>query len=92
MQDDDTLPDDASPELDRADEELPQSQEELLPVDDDGNVMPGADEIDDDPNDNGDLEPDEITNDPADPLDPMPDGLPDILPERPRGVPPVQPR
>ena len=77
MQTDPRLPDDeAPPVFDQAREKLPWRQDDILPVDDDGNVLPGADEIDDDPNDNGDLEPVEIEDIPAD----LPDDPP-ILPD-----------
>lgn len=50
------------PVFDRAQEDLPLLDEEPLNLDDDGNVLPGNDPIDEDPNDNGDEE----QNDPED--------------------------
>ena len=56
MPDETALPDDPMPPIfDVAEQDLPWSQADVLSVDDDGNVLPGADEIDDDPNDNGDI-------------------------------------
>ena len=50
------LPEDPTPPIfDVAEQDLPWSQNDVLPVDDDGNVLPGEDDIDDDPNDNGDV-------------------------------------
>ncbi|MEO7383073.1 MAG: hypothetical protein ABIV25_15175 [Paracoccaceae bacterium] len=60
---DDTHPaDDGPPVFDVGLDDLPWPQEHVLPIDDDGNILPGNDTIDDDPNDNGDLE----QNDPED--------------------------
>ena len=43
------------PIFDVAQEELPWSQDPIFSIDDDGNVLPGEDDIDDDPFDNGDV-------------------------------------
>lgn len=60
---DDTLPaDDGNPVYDKGLEDLPWPPEDVLPIDDDGNILPGEDTLDDDPNDNGDRE----QNDPDD--------------------------
>jgi hypothetical protein len=67
-------PEDSGPVLDQPRNQRPWP-DDILPVDDDGNVLPGADEIDDDPNDNGDLAPDDLADFPAD----LPDDPP-ILP------------
>ena len=56
------------PVFDIAADDLPFSDEDPLPLDDDGNILPGGDEIDDDPNDNGDTDPDDMTD--------LPTGLP----------------
>jgi len=62
---DDTLPaDNGQPVFDQALEDLPWSPEDALPMDDDGNILPGNDTLDEDPNDNGDKE----HNDPDDQL------------------------
>lgn len=53
---------DDEPVFDRAQEDLPLSDDDPLNLDDDGNVLPGNDPLDDDPNDNGDIE----QNDPED--------------------------
>lgn len=47
---------DGGPVFDRGNEELPWSPDDALPMDDDGNILPGNDPTDEDPNDNGDLE------------------------------------
>lgn len=61
--DDDTLPaDDGQPIFDKALEDLPWSPQDALPMDDDGNILPGNDTLDEDLNDNGDME----HNDPED--------------------------
>ena len=57
--------------FDVATEQLPWSPEEALPIDDDGNMLPGNDPQDDDPNDNGD-------RDASDPED-LPDGAGRLL-------------
>ena len=54
--------DNDAPIFDRAQEDLPWQPEDALPMDDDGNILPGNDTMDDDPNDNGDME----HNDPDD--------------------------
>lgn len=59
--------DDLHPVFDNGREQLPYSPDDALPVDDDGNILPGNDPADDDPNDNGDREG-------ADPDD-LPDGV-----------------
>ncbi len=48
--------DDMQPIFDRGHEKLPWSPVDALPIDDDGNILPGNDPEDDDPNDNGDQE------------------------------------
>lgn len=48
--------DDMQPIFDKGQEKLPWSPEDALPIDDDGNILPGNDPADDDPNDNGDQE------------------------------------
>ncbi len=63
------------PVFDIAANDLPWSQDDVLPVDDDGNVLPGEDDIDDDPNDNGPMEDPGITNLPEIPQNS--DGVPD---------------
>lgn len=51
--DEHALPDDPTPPIfDVAEKDLPCPHDDLLSVDDDGNVLPGED---DDPNDNGDI-------------------------------------
>lgn len=83
MQADSLLPaDEKPPVFDRAEDHLPWPQDDVLPVDDDGNVLPGADDIDDDPNDNGDLEPIDIPDvRPSDlpPDPPFPDDAPALI-------------
>lgn len=50
------LPNDLTkPIFDVGQEELPWSQDSIFSIDDDGNVLPGEDNIDDDPFDNGDV-------------------------------------
>lgn len=44
------------PVFDRATDDLPWPQDETLPADDEGNILPGNDPLDEDPNDNGDEE------------------------------------
>lgn len=41
------------PVFDRAQDDLPWPQDEALPADDENNILPGADPLDEDPNDNG---------------------------------------
>lgn len=53
---------DGVPVFDVAQEDPIFGDDDLLPMDDEGNILPGADPSDDDPNDNGDLE----QNDPDD--------------------------
>lgn len=58
-------------------EQFPWSEDDALPMDDDGNILPGNDTLDEDPNDNGDKE--------GDDPDALPEGTdqvidPDILP------------
>lgn len=48
--------DDGVPVFDQSREPLPFSPEDALPIDDDGNILPGNDPLDEDPNDNGDRE------------------------------------
>ena len=48
--------DDTPPVFDQAREKLPWSPKDALPMDDDGNILPGNDPMDEDPNDNGDKE------------------------------------
>lgn len=60
---------DVKPVFDIAQDDLPWPQDEALPVDDDGNLLPGADPMDDDPNDDGDADEPEH---PVLPLDPTP--------------------
>lgn len=83
MQADPLLPaDEKPPVFDRSEDHLPWPQDDVLPVDDDGNVLPGADDIDDDPNDNGDLEPIDIPDvRPSDlpPDPPFPDDAPALI-------------
>ncbi|RRH72340.1 hypothetical protein EG244_15235 [Falsigemmobacter faecalis] len=50
------------PVFDRAQEDLPLADDEPLNLDEDGNVLPGNDPLDEDPNDNGETE----QNDPED--------------------------
>ncbi len=50
------LPADTPPVFDEGQDDLPWPQEETLPIDDDGNILPGNDPLDEDPNDNGDRE------------------------------------
>lgn len=47
---------DGQPVFDRGEEDPVFGADDLLPMDDEGNILPGADPADDDPNDNGDLE------------------------------------
>ena len=47
--------DPTKPIFDVGQEELPWSQDSIFSIDDDGNVLPGEDDIDDDPFDNGDV-------------------------------------
>lgn len=42
--------------FDKAQNDLPWPQEDTLNADDEGNVLPGNDPLDEDPNDNGDQE------------------------------------
>jgi hypothetical protein len=52
--DDPRLPDDPTPPVfDAGHDDLPWPQDDALPLDDDGNILPGADDTDDDPFDNG---------------------------------------
>lgn len=44
---------DDSPVFDRGLEPLPEGEENALNMDDEGNVLPGNDPLDEDPNDNG---------------------------------------
>ncbi|NEX47912.1 hypothetical protein [Pseudotabrizicola algicola] len=48
--------DDQEPVFDKAQDDLPWPQDETLPADDEGNILPGNDPLDEDPNDNGDQE------------------------------------
>ena len=48
--------DDMQPIFVKDSEKLPWSPADALPIDDDGNILPGNDPQDDDPNDNGDQE------------------------------------
>ncbi len=48
--------DDSAPVFDVGREKLPWRPEDGLPMDDDGNILPGNDPLDEDPNDNGDEE------------------------------------
>ncbi len=50
------LPDDTAPVFDEGQDRLPLMREDLLPTDDENNILPGNDPLDEDPNDNGDLE------------------------------------
>lgn len=59
-------PDDTPVVFDASREKLPWNPEDVLPMDDDGNILPGNDPLDEDPNDNGDHE----GSDPED----LPDG------------------
>jgi len=54
--------DDSPPVFDRGRDKLPSPDGASLPMDDEMNILPGNDTLDDDPNDNGDRE----QNDPAD--------------------------
>lgn len=47
------LPPADEPVFDRGDDDLPWPQDETLPADDEGNILPGNDPLDEDPNDNG---------------------------------------
>ncbi len=58
----DVMEGDGQPVFDRAEEDPIFGDDDPLPMDDEGNILPGADPSDDDPNDNGDLE----RNDPDD--------------------------
>lgn len=44
---------DARPVFDRGEENLPWPPDAALPADDEGNILPGNDPLDEDPNDNG---------------------------------------
>lgn len=60
---DDTLPDDdGRPIFDKGFDVFPWPKKDVLPIDDDGNILPGEDTLGEDPTDNGDREP----NDPED--------------------------
>jgi len=61
---DDSRPaaDDGEPVFDKGQDDLPWPQDDALPMDDEMNILPGNDTLDDDPNDNGDQE----QNDPED--------------------------
>ena len=65
---DDTLPaDDAEPIFDKGLQDLPWPPEDVLPIDDDGNILPGEDTLDNDLNDNSDRDqddPDDYNNAP----------------------------
>lgn len=50
------LPPDTAPVFDESEDHLPWTEDETLPIDDDGNILPGNDPLDEDPNDNGDRE------------------------------------
>lgn len=50
------LPPDTPPVFDEGQDDLPWPQDDTLPIDDDGNILPGNDPLDEDPNDNGDRE------------------------------------
>lgn len=45
--------DDREPVFDKAQDDLPWPQDDTLPADDEGNILPGNDPLDEDPNDNG---------------------------------------
>lgn len=47
---------DGQPVFDRGAQDPVFGEDDVLPMDDEGNILPGADPADDDPNDNGDLE------------------------------------
>jgi len=66
-------PDEEGPIFDQARERLPWPQDDLLPVDDELNVLPGNDPLDEDPVDNGDQEgadPEDMPEDVGQHLDP----------------------
>ncbi len=63
--------DDVLPVFDAAIEQFPWSEDDALPMDDDGNILPGNDPLDEDPNDNGDKE----GNDP----DALPEGTNHVI-------------
>ncbi|WP_103336329.1 hypothetical protein [Pseudotabrizicola formosa] len=44
---------DDTPVFDQATNDLPWPQNDTLPADDEGNILPGNDALDEDPNDNG---------------------------------------
>lgn len=44
---------DQVPVFDQATNDLPWPQDDTLPADDEGNILPGNDPLDEDPNDNG---------------------------------------
>ena len=48
--------DDLKPVFDKGFDDLPWGPDDALPIDEDGNILPGNDNLDEDPNDNGDLE------------------------------------
>lgn len=48
--------DNEEPVFDAAQNDLPWPQDDTLNADDEGNVLPGNDPLDEDPNDNGDQE------------------------------------
>lgn len=56
LPDHDLPPDDLKPVFDKGRETVPFSPGDALPMDDEGNILPGNDPADDDPNDNGDRE------------------------------------
>lgn len=71
---DTALPLDTTPPIfDAARETLPWRPDDALPMDDDGNILPGNDPLDEDPNDNGDREgfdPEDLPEDEGRLLDP----------------------
>ena len=65
--------DDTPPIFDQGEEDAPWSEDDSLPIDDDGNILPGNDPLDEDPNDNGDREggdPEDLPDDTGRLLDP----------------------
>ena len=69
----DPATDDSDPVFDAGHEKLPWRKDDALPMDDDGNILPGNDPLDEDPNDNGDqdgADPEDVPDEEGKFLDP----------------------
>ncbi|MEO8244269.1 MAG: hypothetical protein ABI832_18355 [bacterium] len=69
----DPAKDQTPPVFDTAEDDLPVSPQDALNINDDGNILPGNDPLDEDPNDNGSKEsadPEDLPDDAGRLLDP----------------------